>query len=337
MNERVFHVPAQSGFWGKHYSLSLSKLKQEAAKLLRGADLICCHMLYRYHIQWATSIARSAGIPYWIVPHGSLDPFVFTYRAWLKKLWLFFIGKRIIRQAKHVIVATERENENVLSLFGNVNTCIVHWPVTNVDTSKRTNLRAKIRAKHNIPKNARVLLFLGRLHSIKQPLKTIDAFGIASDSNLHLIMAGPNDTLTKSECERYCTMHKISNVHIVGPIFGSEKYDYYLGADAFISLSYKENFGYTIVEALACGIPVILSPGIGLTIEFAKVNCGWILDSTDIKAVSFVLKQFSQASQDTLIEMGRRGQHWVQRELSSERFSKTLRKLIIEDIKDKKY
>jgi glycosyltransferase involved in cell wall biosynthesis len=328
-NDNVVAIPTVSGFLGDQYALALPGALEQPGNLLSQTDLLVCHMLYRYHIQWATEIARRKGIPYWVVPHGSLDPFVFTYRSRRKWLWMRLMGKSILRKAACVIFATENEKQKALMQFPEMNAVVVHWPVTvsEVALALRSEARSRVRALYGISATDRVLLYVGRLHESKRPLQTIEAFGEVGRTDFHLLMVGPDETLTREACIRYALEHKISNVHMVGPVYGRERFDYYMAADGYISLSAKENFGYTVAEALACGLPVILSPGNDLAPELRSLHCGWFLDADGSTAAVAGLGEFASASLSGLEEMGRCGQLWAQQQLSPESFKNQLETL----------
>lgn len=324
-DQNVFRVPIRAGILGRRYSLPVFSAElHKAEMILRQADLVIFHELFRYHFQWAGLIARKAKIPYWVIPHGEMDPYVFTYRSVQKKIWLSAVGYPIMRCAQSVIFATERECEKALPYTQGCRTHVVHWPVEYLDISRRAEARAIVCARHSIPDEARVLFWIGRLHLSKRPLQTIEAFGQIRNPLIHLIMVGPDDTLTREDCERFCAEANICNVHIIGPVYGKEKYMYYMASDAYISLSFKENFNYTAAEAMSCALPVILSQGNDLAQELRDLNCGWMLKTIDKQECIDALNQFASLPQIVLDEMGLTGQQWARDVLSQETFAQTL-------------
>jgi glycosyltransferase involved in cell wall biosynthesis len=320
--EKTTHIPVWSAWPASAYAVPRMKQLRTVDHLLRESNLIISHMLYRYHIQWASSIARRMRIPYWVVPHGSLDPYVFTYRAWQKKVWMSIFGRRILREASRVIFATEREKHKAAAWLDCNNACVMHWPINAVDTSNREQVRNCIRAEFNIAMNDRVLLYLGRIHPSKRLLETLEAFGHCRQNNLHLLIVGPDsEALSRYECADFCMRTGIANVHFVGPVYGDERYKYFMAADGFISLSNKENFGYSVGEALVCGLPVILSPGIDLAPELLDLECGWVLASAEVVEATSAIEQFAKKASAEILDMGERGYRWARKELSFDSFS----------------
>lgn len=333
----VVHVPVHPGVWGHRYGWSGSRQKEIADRLVCCSDLVISHTLYRYHVQWAANIARNIGMPHWIIPHGTLSPYTFSYRAWQKKLWLALVGRRLLREADCVLFATEYEKKQALAYVNGIDSRVIHWPVEFVDIADRQDRRAAVRAQHQIPLDARVVLYLGRLHPIKRIIETVDAFGRCVYPHLHLIVAGPDSPmLDREQCARYCAEHNIDRVTFTGPLSDRKKWGYFAAADAFITISHAENFCFTAAEALACGLPVILSSTVGLASETRSLECGWTLDSVDSTSIATALREVATAPLDRLLEMGRRGQIWSRSELSFDRFSRQVAELALESVEAKR-
>ena len=325
----VLRVNVRTDFLGQRYLAPIFNADlQEAEKILRQADVIIIHLLYRYYFHWAISIAQKAKIPYWVIPHGGLDPYVFTYRPLQKRLWLLTIGHREMKSAKFVILATKREQEKAYSQLKGVNTVIFKWPVAFIETNRQSELREIIRSRHNIPLEARVLIYLGRLDLMKRPLRVIESLGMVENPYLHLIIVGQDGTVTRQDCEHFFTKHNIKNVHLIGPVYEDERFSYLMASDAYISLSIRENFNYTAAEAMSCGLPVILSPGNDLTEDLREVNCGWMLKTDDILECKGVLNEFISLPRNALEEMGQSAQIWARLELSNSIFRERVLQLV---------
>lgn len=327
-NSKFLHVPYPE-MRVNRYAYAWSRRKQDAAALLRKADLVVCHGFYRYHFDWAVEVARKALIPYWVIPHGSLDPYVFTYRSLQKRAWLRVLGERSFKRASAIIFSTERERMKAERFTGACKTFVIHWPVEEVDTSRRSEAREVIRRKHGIPTNARVLLYVGRLHPMKRPIETIRAVKSCEGVNIHLMVMGPDSELLSAEtCKKYCNESGIRNVSIVPPVYGDSRFEYYLAADGFISLSRRENFGYSAAEALSAGLPVILSQGNDLGKDLEGVGCGWILSEGEAGAEETAICEFAAATSARLQEMGENGQKWARSNLSFQMFRQRLGQLV---------
>ena len=110
---------------------------------------------------------------------------------------------------------------------------------------------------HNSP----YILFLSRLHYQKGVSLLAQAFALLSQTNqrIHLVVAGP-DYGSKSELEDYIATAGLSQrVHLVGPLYGSHKLAAFRDAACFCLPSLNERFSMAILEALACGLPAVIS------------------------------------------------------------------------------
>jgi glycosyltransferase involved in cell wall biosynthesis len=324
----VTHVP-YDGVIGRAYARPGSRALARAAPMMRDSELMIIHGLFRYHVQWAWRMARMSGTPYWLVPHGILDPYVFTYRAWQKRPWMWLLGQRILDGASRVVFATEREREKAARHVEARNATVIHWPVDDQSGDTRDIARQRIRRGLCIPTEDRLLLFVGRLHPMKRVLETIDVVARARAPGVHLVIIGPDTSvLTRAACERFARERGATRVHLIGPVFGSEKWDYFAAADGFVSLSHRENFGYTTAEAVAFGLPAILSPGNDLAAELrAACGPGWTLDSLrDADAIGAV-ERFGAAPTRELRTVGRCGREWAHHELGRNRFAERVLEL----------
>jgi glycosyltransferase involved in cell wall biosynthesis len=307
----VEHIPVPDTRIGRTYGWPEAAACRRAEGMLQSVDFIFCHKLFRFHNDWVRRISRRIGVPYCVVPHGSLDPYVFTYRRLRKSLWMGSFGKKCFDRAAGFVFATERERKKAEPYVGSRRSWVVHWPVPHFESPDPMAARNRTRAMLGIAPDDRLLLFLGRLHSMKRPLETITSFGRATIGGAHLVIAGPADEYTVADLESFARNHGIYNVHVIGPVYGPEKWDLYHSADGFINLSARENFGFTVAEALAAGLPVILSPGNDLAADLRRNSCGWFLDDDREEAAAKAVGSFLAAPAGRLREMGSCGRKWA--------------------------
>ena len=315
------HIEVSSGLLGRTFAWATKASRRAAWEAISDADLIVCHILLRYHVHWVKAVAKKRNIPYWVVPHGCLDPYVFSYRSFIKRAWFSFFGRPFLENAANVIFATEKEKIKACHIYQGRNTSVIHWPVEPLDCSRREFARRYIRESLELEPDDKILIYVGRLHSMKRPLETIVAFAEARTTGTYLLVVGPDETITQQHCRDLVAGLELSNVILAGPVFGQTKNDYLLASDGFISLSHRENFGYTTAEALSAGLPVILSPGNDLSDELLSHKCGWMLPDDDPETAASAISQFSASTVDDLEAMGERGRAWSLENLSFTKFS----------------
>ena len=295
---------------------------------LESVPLLSVHAFYRYHCLWARDFSVRKKIPYWHVPHGILDPYVMSYGAISKRLFLGVGGTKFIKDAACTIFATRREWEKAESVFGILQGEVLPWPVDSLDMSNRDRIRSEVRFRLGIPDSDRVLIYFGRVQTMKRPLETIEAVAQVKSDTLHLIMVGPSEGISEIECLKSAQRAGLKNFHFIGPVFGEEKFNYLFASDAYISMSIRENFNHTAAEALSVGTPVLLSTGNDLSGELAEVGCCWKIENDAIHSAVKQIQDFCDLDSSVLQEMGLRGHQWVEEYLNYDLFKSRLGSLL---------
>ena len=121
------------------------------------------------------------------------------------------------------------------------------------------------------------------------------------------------------------------------PIYGHDVDDYYAAADLFILFSHSENYGHSVGQALAKGVPVALSPGVGLSTYVHRYGGGFVADGESFDDMCRVLSAAFNCSAGTLRELGEIGRNWVERELSPVAFAERLDAMCISLIEEAKH
>jgi glycosyltransferase involved in cell wall biosynthesis len=305
-----------------------------ADAVVADADILVVHSLFRVHCKWARGWSQRHRKPYWAVPHGCLDPQGMARRGIWKRLWMASQGTAFLRDAAHVIFATRRERDKArpwLQIDRTANhALVIHWPVHMPAIARRDSARGGVRRGLGIDDDARILLFAGRLHSTKRVLETVEVFCAANPSGCHLVIAGMDGDLTAGLVNAAVPTGFQRRVHVVGELSGMELSDMWLAADGYISLSMKENFGYSAAEALAHGLPVILSPGHDLAAELPRKNgrlgCGWLLPDEKRSSAIQAITEWSETLLSSGMAAARArpmqdsGRAWAADNLSFEQF-----------------
>ncbi|MFM8953150.1 MAG: glycosyltransferase, partial [Planctomycetaceae bacterium] len=102
-------------------------------------------------------------------------------------------------------------------------------------------------------------------------------------------------------------------------------------SDGFISLSHRENFGYSFAESLAYGLPAIVSAGHDLAHDLVgpsgEFPCGWLLDGDVTGRAVEAIRDWAAVPPARLVALGAAGRAWVGEELAFEWFRDRLRAL----------
>jgi glycosyltransferase involved in cell wall biosynthesis len=312
---------------------------RSAEQLVADAELLVVHSMFRAHAPWAADWARRHRRPYWAVPHGCLDPWGLAQKRIAKRAWLKWYGRSFLANAQRIIFSTYRELEKArpwLDYFGATGRAVVvHWPVALPALDGRTAARAAFRSRHGIPQDAPLLLYVGRLHSMKRPLETVAAFCAAETNAAHLAIIGMDGDLCGLDIERAVDSRCKDRVHVIGPLAGAELAAAWLAGDGFISLSERENFGYSAADAVAHGLPVILSSGHDLAHDMPTESdgglaCGWLLEGTSTQRTAAAVSDWVTlvlAQPSCLEAISRAGRAWVAESLDPAEFRRSLARL----------
>jgi glycosyltransferase involved in cell wall biosynthesis len=124
-----------------------------------------------------------------------------------------------------------------------------------------------------------IVLFLGRLHFKKGLDLLISAFDTLRRRvpDAQLLIAGPENDDYGLKVRGWVRKRGLDGaVHFVGPLHGTDVVQAYVDADVFALPSYTENFGMTVVEAMACALPVVVSDQVNIHAEVTGAGAGFV-------------------------------------------------------------
>jgi len=244
-------------------------------------DAVVVHGIWQYNSFGTWRALHKAVTPYFVVPHGMLDPwFNRTYPLkHLKKLLYWpWAEYRVLRDAKAVLFTSEEERCLARKSFApyRCREVVVNYgtaaPEIDLPEAREEFLKAFPRLREKS-----FLLFLGRLHEKKGCEELIRAFAEIENPLLQLVLAGPcaNDGYLQRLKRLTNELSLGKTITFSGMLTGNLKWGAFAAAEAFILPSHQENFGIAVVEALACGTPVLISNKINIWREIVNDACGF--------------------------------------------------------------
>lgn len=273
-------------------------------------DAVIVQGLWQYSSFGVWRALRGTDTPYFVFPHGMLDPwFKRTYPLkHLKKLlywpWAEF---RVLRDAAAVLFTSEEERRLAPESFSlyRCNERVVSYGTAppEIDLS---DAREDFFKSFPHLRDRRFLLFLGRLHEKKGCELLLEAFASMShsaraDQPLDLVIAGPcADEAYEMNLKRKA--QSTSGVTFTGMLSGSLKWGAFSAADAFVLPSHQENFGIAVVEALACGTPVLISNKVNIWREIAGGEAGYV-ENDDLAGTARLIERWLGTAPDVRVAM----------------------------------
>ena len=263
---------------------------RKIANIVKGVDIIHLMTHWTFLNLLVYVIARFLKKPYVVCPAGALR--IYGRSKSIKRIYNWFAGYRIIRNASGCIAISSREIDDFDSYGVKNKDKIVAIP-NGIDTGSVQPVDANgFREKVGIGK-APFVLFVGRLNSIKGPDLLLEAFrNVVSDRfpQHHLIFAGPDGGMLPELEQTVVRSGLEDKVHFIGYIDGVDKSSAYCEADLLVIPSRQEAMSIVVLEAGIVGTPVLITDQCGFDVV-GEVNGGRVVAAT------------SKGLQDGLVEL----------------------------------
>jgi glycosyltransferase involved in cell wall biosynthesis len=250
-------------------------------------DAVIIEGIWQYHAFATWRALRGTGIPYFVYPHGMLDPwFKRTYPFKHLKKWAYWpwADYRVLRDAKAVLFTTEKERLLARQSFWlyQANEVVVGYG-TSAPPGDSQQQRELFLSRFPQLRGQRILLFLSRIHPKKGVDLLIEAFAAvaATDPRLQLVIAGPDQVGWQAKLQQRAAELGVANrITWPGMLSGDLKWGAFRTAELFCLPSHQENFGIVVAEALACGLPVAIAEPVNISVEVSAAGAGLVHPDT---------------------------------------------------------
>jgi len=255
---RVVRVPNLSVRLRGRYNLSTPpEIRALARDLIPGADVVHLHEFRTVENVLIAPAAIAHDKPLVLSPHGTLDHT--TGRGTLKRAWDRLLSPRLVPAVRHVVALTEAELDDAQALWlryrPRAETQFSIVP-NGVRWSEFATLpdKGRFRERYRLG-SAPLVLFLGRLHRRKGVDVLLEAFNQAAVAEAKLAFVGPDDGMLAALQTR-----ADARVIFTGFLEGRARLEALVDADLFVLPAIGEGLPLAALEAMAVGLPVILSP-----------------------------------------------------------------------------
>ena len=296
------HALGQS-FFGKYaFSPRLWRWLQSHA---RQYDAIVMNGIWTFPGLSLYCVTRITGTPYGIFTHGALDPwFNRQYPLkYVKKLLYWPVQYTVLRKATAVFFTTQTERDLAKTSFwpSTWNSVVIPYGIRDPGGDGNNSRRQIEKFYERFPQlqGRRFLLFLGRIHEKKGCDLLLEAFAGSADRapDCDLVIAGPDQVgLQAKLIDRARELGMDSRVHWTGMIGGEIKWGALRACDAFVLPSHQENFGISVVEALAAGRPVLISNQVNIWQQILHDAVGFVEEDTLAGTVGLLRRWFELTS-----------------------------------------
>jgi glycosyltransferase involved in cell wall biosynthesis len=259
-----------------------------------------------------------------------LDPwFKRTYPLKHAKKWLYWPwGEyRVLRDAAAVLFTCEEERILAGRSFWlyKANEVVVNYgtarprgePCSQISTlfDRFPHLRGK-----------RLALFMGRIHPKKGLDLVIEAFArvLSQDPVWHLVIAGPDEVSLRARLELRARRLNISDrITWTAMLSGDFKWGALHASEVFLLTSHQENFGIAVAEALACGLPVLISNKVNIWREVKNDGAGLVAED-DLQGACELLRSWVATSDEEKSVMAKRAQNCFNKRFEIQQSSRSL-------------
>jgi glycosyltransferase involved in cell wall biosynthesis len=273
-------------------------------------DAVHIHALFSFSSFVAARAARRHRIPYLVRPLGVLNRWgMENRRPFFKRLSFRLIELPILRRAAAVHYTTEAERKEANSLhpdLAHVPSFVIPIPV---ELAAQSDTSEEFFRQFPASDGKKLILFLSRIDEKKGIELLLQAFAKVrrTEPESLLVIAGSgNDEYVQALRQMSQALGIAGAVLWTGFLGKDQKPAAFAAASVFILPSHSENFGIAVAEALAAGVPTIITEGVGLSEEIRAAKAGVIVQSTsDDIAIALADLLGNTEKRDALSKVGR--------------------------------
>jgi len=301
VGERYFYAPA---------------LVEAARQKVQRFDLVEIDALFSALFEPVAAVCRRAGIPYVVPPRGQLLPWALQEKRWKKMLYLKLTGRRSLNAAAGIHCTDAVEAESLQRAGVRAPSFVVPNGLE-IRASPAPGSGRPLRIQLGIPDSARLLLFVGRFHRVKR--LDVAVATLAAIESAHLLLAGPDEEHLEASLRKQASASGCAHrLHFL-PIQSSDSLQrIYAAADLFVLPSEMESFGMAAAEAMASGLPVLVSDKVPLG-RWAEAAHAGVMAPNRVDEFARAAQGLLTLPREALLAMGARA-----RQCAARRFERTV-------------
>lgn len=310
--------------------LPSSQLREYLQENIGQFAVVHIHGVWQHPGHYAAAAARKCRIPYILAPHGMLDASSLAMgRRWAKSLAWFLWDSIMVNRAAAIQCLNSAEIRCSPALANTTNAVIGNGIPAQVLENLPPRGLWREEKKNTLGDTSRpIALFLSRIHHVKGLERLLPLWPevLKQHPDLLLMIAGTGDRRYVERIEALITEHKLQGaVFLAGQLSGTTKWRALVDADIFILPSYREGFSLAITEAMAAGLPVVITRECNFD-EVERANAGLVIEHSDMAAFAQAVAHLVDDAADRQ-RMGHNGRLLVQQRFTMETAAQKLEML----------
>jgi glycosyltransferase involved in cell wall biosynthesis len=285
---------------------------------LSAFDVVHHHSLWLRTLHYANGYAKGAGVPLVISPRGMMSEWAWNYHGWKKRFARQFIHPGAFKNAAGWHATSAEEAAEIRTHGFHQPICVAPNGVSKPSQAHTDAARAYWEVACPDTTRRPTALFYSRFHRKKRVLELIDLWLARAPDDWLLLMVGLPGDYTAHQLEAYVL--RASGGNRIRIYDGEGLPPPYPVASLFVLPSHTENFGLVIAEAMAYGLPAVVTD----STPWSAVNTASIGWCVPWEQYSESLKSALSESPDQLKERGARASRWVLENYSWDQSARTL-------------
>jgi glycosyltransferase involved in cell wall biosynthesis len=258
------------------YSRPLAKWLDDNVK---NFDLVHIHAIFSHACIAAARACKKHRVPYIVRPLGALDPWSLKQKSVRKRLFWNLGVKQMLAGATNIHYTTADERRLAETGLGLSRGVVIPEGVDLSFTERAPTFDTRPPQIGHAP----YVLALSRIHPKKGFELLIESFAMlkkqAGFSDWRLVFAGDGEAEYVNQLKDLARQRGLNgDAQFIGWLDGDQKYAALKGASLLAMPSYQENFGLSLVEAMAYSVPVLVSPHVNLAPDIEESCAGWVAD-----------------------------------------------------------
>lgn len=284
--------PSHLGEPGRPLWFNAWRYLRWAVTAVSQAGVVHIHGVTHLHFLLGCWACLLRGVPYVVSPHGQITDWVLRAKPVKRGLYLRWLAAPLLRRAQAIVATTDREKDEIAKYVANARICVVP-PAVVAHAARASGVAGEGGTGNRLLQ----VVFVGMLCEQKGLATLLEAVALLRDrgSPVSLKIIGRQSQQGYEDAMRglVVRLHLEQMVQFAGYLQGAAKHQALREADVFALPSLMENFSFATAEAMALGLPVVVSTEVAIADTIRRNACGSVVAPEDPAALAAALGEYA--------------------------------------------